>query len=180
MKLFRNRKQGALDLSLTTIVVLIFAITVLSLGLVFIRGLFQAATENITGAIDKGNLEIPPTNQDPFTLSSSQLNIRRGGKEDIQIGLLNRGTQRLQYRLSVDGLGPKECKGSTGSYKNFVFSPQEFPPRDIVAQGTIAWGLSIEVPNTTPDGQYFCTIVANSGTGDDAETLYEDFFINVN
>ena len=55
-----NNKIAALQLSITAIVVLILAITMLGLGLTFIRNIFGSATEEFevaTGTIQKVMIE---------------------------------------------------------------------------------------------------------------------------
>jgi hypothetical protein len=48
MKFFKNKKLASLHLSINAIVILILAITMLGLGLGFMRNIFGKATEEFT------------------------------------------------------------------------------------------------------------------------------------
>ena len=75
----RHYKSKKADLSLSTnaIVILILAITILGLGLTFVRGLFKQAESKITEVTSSTELANPPTRDNPMTVSPGQLTIRK-------------------------------------------------------------------------------------------------------
>ena len=61
-------KKADLSLSINAIVILILAITVMGLGLTFIRGLFKGATEKLGSALEATDITNPPTAETPLTI----------------------------------------------------------------------------------------------------------------
>ena len=180
MKIFSgNKRKGALDLSLSTIVVLIFAITVLGLGLVFIRGLFNMATDKVNDAIKTGEMQQPPTDREPFTVSSQEFKIKRGQSATVQLAVLNRNPENRIYKLTlICDINPLDGTPSV----NFKVVPETFSDRLIQAGTSSGWKASITTAKNTPSGQYQCTAQAeaqNPNDETDVEILPQDFFIQV-
>lgn len=51
----KKQKEGAIELSITTIIVVVIGITLLSLGLVFVRGIFTQLTDTSDAVFDKAD-----------------------------------------------------------------------------------------------------------------------------
>ena len=65
--MMRNKK-GDLGLSIQAIVVIILAITLLGLGLTFVRNFFGKGAEGLGTVFDAAELENPATSINPLTL----------------------------------------------------------------------------------------------------------------
>src|SRR3989344_2440253 len=89
----RHYKSKKADLSLSTnaIVILILAITILGLGLTFVRGLFKQAETKITEVTSSTELANPPTRDNPLTTTPSQLDVRQGKIGKILVAYLRTG-----------------------------------------------------------------------------------------
>jgi hypothetical protein len=89
----RWNKKGALELSITAIVVLIIAITVLGLAIFFIKNLFKGGTEIFTGEMAKIKDQLRKNIEesgDPVVFSKgTELEAKRGEKVDFYIGVRN-------------------------------------------------------------------------------------------
>ncbi|MBN1502960.1 hypothetical protein JW930_05440 [Candidatus Woesearchaeota archaeon] len=90
----RKSKRGSLNLSINAIVVLILAITMLGLGLGFIRGTFKSATEGIgksLQSIDEGrkNAFLEDCNDDAC-LEVSSVKLEKNGKDTILLAIYNK------------------------------------------------------------------------------------------
>jgi len=81
-------KKGSLSLSMNAIVILILAITLLGLGLSFMRGMFGKMTEKMTAAVNVYELENPPTDDNQFTVAPPDL-LSKGDTEKIIFAFLN-------------------------------------------------------------------------------------------
>ena len=95
MKIFevsKCRKKASLNLSINAIVVLILAITMLGLGLGFIRSMFKGATSKLAGAIESTSLKNPADSNTPLTIDR-QISIKANTDERIEIGYYNAYTQ---------------------------------------------------------------------------------------
>jgi len=178
MKIFSRKKRAALDLSLTTIVILIFAITVLGLGLVLIRGLFQKAQERIDQAFKESELKVPPTPQDPFTISNNKLSLNRGQAATLQVAIYNVGTDMSTYLMRTLG-DCEDMKDPVTDNAYFILTPSnaQVVPREIKEQETGSWGLTLRVSKKTPSGDYACSI--RGYTEDEQYSYYQDFFVEV-
>jgi len=82
-------KNGSLELSVNAIVVLILAITMLGLGLGFMKGMFGKVSQNVDTAIGQNQLANPPSASNPFTLSSNQISLARGAAQTITLAYYN-------------------------------------------------------------------------------------------
>lgn len=178
MSIFSRKRRGALDLSLTTIVILIFAITVLGLGLALISSLFQEARNKMYQALTNTEIKIPPTAESPFTVSNDQLTLQRGKKSTpIQIAVFNVGTEPSGYKMETLG----ECANSG----LFTLTPSNDKViiRDINQQGIDGWQLVVRVGTSTPNGDYSCSVhvfsVDGNGNPNKIYNYNRDFFIEV-
>lgn len=102
--LLRNKK-GALELSITAIVVLIIAITVLGFAIFFIKQLFGGGTEIFTKQFEQVKQQL----RDEFaergsTLAfdiGSNLQAKRGKNLDFFVGIANTENEKTCYGLEV-------------------------------------------------------------------------------
>ncbi len=86
-----KNKRGALELSITAIVVLIIAITVLSLGVGFIKKQFSTGTELVEGSFSeiKQKLKEQMKDSGELLVFSFPDEANKGTPENIQVGVLN-------------------------------------------------------------------------------------------
>ena len=85
-------KKGAVELSMTTIIIIVIGITILSLGLVWIRSVFSDVGELTSGAFEQGNTQIAEifggTDQ-PVALSPSETKIAQGETTTATLAINN-------------------------------------------------------------------------------------------
>ena len=82
-------KKGSLSLSMNAIVILILAITLLGLGLSFMRGLFKQMETKVGIAISAQELTNPPTTDNPLTMAPSKLTLREGESGEVLVAFMN-------------------------------------------------------------------------------------------
>ena len=99
MKYSRSKKAD-LSLSTNAIVILILAITILGLGLTFVRGLFKQAENKISEVTSSTELANPPTKDNSMTTSPSQLILRQGDVGKVLIAYLNSGSDPAACTLT--------------------------------------------------------------------------------
>src|SRR3989344_2188730 len=110
MKLFNSKrisKKGDLSLSINAIVILILAITMLGLGLTFMRGLFKNITEKTNEALPS-ELTVLPTVDNPVILAPPDLTLRQGKREDITIAYMNIVTSASKSKCKLVSPFPQE------------------------------------------------------------------------
>jgi hypothetical protein len=168
MKIFavgRPNKKASLNLSINAIVVLVMAITVLGLGLTFIRGIFGGATAKLGGAISAASLKNPADSETPLTIDE-RVSIKAADKEEIEVGFYNRDINPHSVKLSNAGCeGDVITAGGTTDHKVFDVAvtsiAQEVDPGE-----SIGYKAIFQAPSgaDAPQGTYVCTLQAIDGT----------------
>ena len=85
-------KRGSLELSINAIVVLILAITMLGLGLGFMRSTFGRATEQfktVSKEVEKQLIDRLKQSEEPVSLSVYSVEMEKSAKETILLGIRN-------------------------------------------------------------------------------------------
>lgn len=87
-----RNKKGALELSITAIVILIIAITILGLGIGFIKKQFGAGTELVGGELTKIREQMKEdirTSGELLVLNMPETEVNVGKPQDVLIGVKN-------------------------------------------------------------------------------------------
>lgn len=141
-----RKKRGALQLSINAIVVLILAITMLGLGLAFMRNIFGSATsefEEVGGTVKKQMIEQMKSSEYPVDLSRQKVNIKAGDTQQLFIGFKNAGNSPIDFEIDIGSSSTYPLSGtdtcnfdSAGAvkeiYLQFKKSPTNVLKGDIV------------------------------------------------
>lgn len=87
-------KKGAIELSMTTIIVIVIGVALLSMGLVWIRGVFKQVTGLTEGAFERGEGEISEIfggSEDPVSVSPKDTEVEQGGSSSADLFFNNLG-----------------------------------------------------------------------------------------
>tara|TARA_Y100000310_G_scaffold183350_1_gene183474 strand:- start:1833 stop:2453 length:621 start_codon:yes stop_codon:yes gene_type:complete len=105
-----KNKKGDLSLSINAIIILILAITMLGLGLSFIRGLFTAAEDKVEEVTSATELVNPPTRDNPVTLTPSEITVRHSKRDKITLAFLNSlgDKKKCQLYVTADDTTPAQ------------------------------------------------------------------------
>ena len=106
------QKRGALQLSINAIVVLILAITMLGLGLSFIKNIFGKATqefEEVGGVIHDQLIEQMKETDKIVDLSGAVYEIEPGKKQIVYIAFKN--DQSSQKNFTISGVRASSLSG---------------------------------------------------------------------
>ncbi len=102
----RWNKKGALELSITAIVVLIIAITVLGLAIFFIKNLFKGGTEIFTGELAKIKEQLRKNLEESGELvvlsKGTELEVKRGERFEFHIGARNTASEPRCFRIAIE------------------------------------------------------------------------------
>ena len=152
MKIFNLDKNGALNLSINAIVVLIIAIVFLGLALTFTRTIINKSSEKLTGGIDGVKLTSPPDADHPIIVEGNDVSVGRGKKSSrVDIGFYNTDTN------SVSGVRPviKECSGVTDNSKLPII---ETLTEDVGASSATGFGVFFQEKGLEAKS-YICRLV---------------------
>ncbi len=182
-----KQKKAAMELSISTIVIIVLAMSMLILGLVLIRTIFTGTTESINELNEKVKGEIT----DLFVDESSKLVVKlgsdrtariRAGTENFGIGIGAKTidgstvTKDLKYKLSLDDSARENClsilktKKAEELFKQKMSIFSEFDR----FQGDTAFAI-IEI--SIPEGTPLCTQKVYIDVRDGNEDLGREVFI---
>ena len=171
------RKRGSLNLSINAIVVLILAITMLGLGLAFMRNIFGGATEEFqqtTGEIEKQMIEQMKETNTEISLNRPKISIKIGDRQQIFLGLKNDQQNVVDYTITgitCNALGGASSLLSCTSGDVDIDYFEE--PIEIVGGGVEVVPINIKVKTTANEGTCFCNIYISAvgeGTTEEKQT----------
>lgn len=165
--LIRNNKKAAMELSMSTIVILVLAMTMLILGLTLVRTIFTGATNSVDELNAKTRAEITKlfTDEDAkvvVKLGSDRTARVKAGTENFGIGIggkTNDGSpaaRDLKYTLSLSERERENCLRLIGRNKveGFIAQRMNTPLEFDRSEGDTAFAI-IQV--SIPEGTQLCT-----------------------
>ncbi len=179
-------KKASLEMSIQAIVIVVLAMTLLGLGLGFIRGMFKGITgvqEQITEDVRaKIGRQLIDT-QEKVAFPRSEITIKRGDSVVVDVGIRNKENAELVYRMSFTPISSAPPVGDTKlaetvnwfqhSRGEYVLPPAEFDVRQI----------RINIPKNVEQASYFFTfnVLTPMSIPGDPATFYaqKDFFMVV-
>ncbi|MBI2208756.1 hypothetical protein HYU50_04650 [Candidatus Woesearchaeota archaeon] len=179
-----KNKRASLEISIQAIVIVILAMTLLGLGLGFIRGMFKdigGVTTDVTEQIRQQILDDLITNDKKVSFPKTEITIDKGGSEVLTVGIRNKKDQPLNYRMQFSAIsGPDGDIVPDALDEWFQFSTEDdtLPPADATVRN-----VRLSIPSGWRSGSYFLTfdvINVDSQIGEDDYTYAsKDFFIVV-
>ncbi len=134
------KKKGALELSITTIIVIVIGITLLSLGLIFVRSIFTNISGLAKESFEQADAEIGKLSEvDSFlTISPSKIDVEKGSSRDVKVIIANFEAVPITVKAKVISTDPKirclfaDTKGS--SSKEYTITSGETRKLILVAE----------------------------------------------
>lgn len=104
-----NKKRGAIELSMTTIIVIVIGVTLLSLGLIFVRGVFNKVEGLSRGAFDQAQGEIGKIGQvDSFiNLIPPKIELKQKDSTTADLVLANLESADIKVQASISSKDTK-------------------------------------------------------------------------
>ena len=98
------QKKGAIEFSMTTIMVIIIGVDVLALGLAWIQGTFKDIGDITDEAFEQARAQISAraTTDNPLVVSNSNLRLNKGEETVLAVGYLNSVSPPGQIQASLD------------------------------------------------------------------------------
>lgn len=97
----KSNKKAAMELGISTVVMLVIAIVIIGAGVAFIRGFFTTGEGSLMGAFDLAEFRIEPSRNNPLVISSgTSLEVSPDTEVRIGIGFFNKeGTGNYEPRI---------------------------------------------------------------------------------
>ena len=131
-----KNKKGALELSVNTIIIIVIGVTLLTLGLLFVRGIFSKITEISDNTFNKANDLLGGLEEvsELLTVIPTQLEVELGKDDVTKIIIAN-------FKESDINVGIKVTPRSTDKkLKCFVYSEETAEPTQIAGPFKISSG----------------------------------------
>ena len=174
-----NRK-ASLNLSIQAIVIIVLAMTILGLGLGFVRGLF----DNIVGISESTFQKITEqlstdlaTSSAPLLFSQTKLNMERG-KSDLQgFGVRNDGNAKIKYGFNIETntCPEKEDDGScldADEWFAYLKGPEQYTLSPAERQAN---KVQITIPRGVTTGLYLLKMSAYLGNWPSGGNCVDDY-----
>lgn len=188
-----NNKKGAIELSISTIVVIVLAMSMLILGLVLVRNIFQGSTDNVSEINNKVQDEVrklfqEDTQKTTIRLTAETAKVTQGKEFGFAFGIKNTitGTPDQQtFRYHVDLADtPENLKASCGVSPQIALSWVRFGQgNDIkISPGEVYYDrIVLDAPTNAP----LCTtkyniIIEQLSNGGYVRYAQPYFFVQIN
>ncbi len=117
-----SKKKGALDVSINSIVVIVFAVTMLGLGLAFIKGYFEKAQNTIN--LDDVSQVPDATISNPISTSSDSFALEKGKTNTFKVKFYNNHADgRITFALGDCVVGTSAVTAGS-NYFGITVAPQ--------------------------------------------------------
>lgn len=159
-------KKGAIELSMTTIIIIVIGITLLTLGLTWIRGVFRDLDDVTVGAFEQADAAIGElgTIDSELTISPDSIKVKQGGAKTVDVVIANFEDSSVAFQASVSSSSEKVLcvfadKKSSVSKEYNLGSGQQAEIKLIVDEKGGPLGLET------------CVVEVSGITGDNTEEL---------
>src|SRR3989338_6081770 len=152
-------KRGSLEISIQAIVIVVLAMTLLGLGLGFIRGMFKnitSTTETVTEQVKQKILDDLITSDKKVTFPKTTMTIDKGGSDILTIGVRNKKDASLHYKMRFTPISnPQGAPFSVDNPSWFQFAQNQV--YTLPAAEAEVRNIRLSIPTGTTSGSYFLT-----------------------
>lgn len=179
MKIFdigKPNKKASLNLSINAIVIIVLAMTLLGLGLTFIRGIFRKAGGITETTFEKISEQLDTdlqTSEAPLLFSETRLAMERGGPSSLEgFGVRNDGNVPISYGIKIVAFScpdAAEVDGECPAVDNwftYFTGDEQYTINPAERQVN---KVTIDVERGATTGLYLLKILAYTGTWDGQE-----------
>jgi len=172
----RSNKKGGLEISINAIVILILAITVLGIGLAFIRGMFKntlGQLGEVSKDIENQMIEKIEEGEDRLTFLQNDIDIEKNEKKDIYFGVRNDNDDpkifdiEFKCESSMEEISEVEIE----EYINFNYFKET---KELEKDEIMVLKAVVEVSPNAVATTYMCTALIDNG-----EYASKTFYVTV-
>ncbi|MFP4567865.1 MAG: hypothetical protein ACLFN8_02890 [Candidatus Woesearchaeota archaeon] len=163
-------KKAAMELGISTVVMLVIAIVIIGGGIVFIRGFFDKGTGSLDNAFDLADFGMSPTPTDPLVLIDGTINIKTGKTELVRVGFYNKQGDNVPVSIGFGNCittvnTDTACGAGNNPKPSIRVLPEEV---DVGASAPFGTQITAVCDNSSssssggnlPAGLYTCSLVA--------------------
>ncbi len=184
------KKKASLDVSISTIVIVVLAMTLLGLGLAFIKNMFGSIEELSASAFDKVSDQLQRDlidSNEKLIFSQEKISLGRGKSSLLGWGVKNDGTAKMDYWAEFT---PVKCPATCPSAKElnsqwftFKYNPDGNDTSILYSINPIEQSVKrvdLTVPKNAAPGLYLIDLsVYEEGGINDTKYSSTDIFITI-
>lgn len=179
-------KKASLEISIQAIVIVVLAMTILGLGLGFVRAMFRnigSTTEDVTEQVRQRILDDLISGDKKVSFPKTEITIDKGGSQILTVGVRNKKDTSLHYKMRFTEIsGPDGEPLPPGSLSSW-FQFAQTSTYTLVAADAEVRNIRLSVPTGAISGSYFLTfdVIDDDFPPGEPEYIYaqKDFFIVV-
>ena len=181
-------KRASLEISIQAIVIVVLAMTLLGLGLGFVRNMFKnisSTTEDVTEQVRQKILDDLITGDKKISFPKSEVVIDKGGSAILSVGIRNKNNGPLHYRMKFTPLSYTSSDGTETSNIFSIETPRWFQfageAFTLAQADSEVRNIRLNIPKSVASGSYFLTFDVIDDYGASPDNIYsqKDFFIVV-
>jgi len=167
------KKKGAIELSMTTIIVVVMGITLLTLGLMFVRNIFFGIEETAGGVQDISKKQLDQLfkgEKQGIYVKKAETSIKQGGTATMDVVLGNPDSQKYKFYYTIAYSDKNPEKITNWISHRYASSTNAV---SIESGKGKSDPLVIKVPNSAKLGEYIVYLDLNcGGCSDDGRSEY--------
>lgn len=171
-----QNKRGAIELSMTTIIVIVLGVTLLILGLAFVRTIFGKVSDLTTKSFEEADSQIKNlgTIDKELTVASTSVDLKQGDSRGVGVVMANLGQDdaRFQVKTSL----PAKTAGAAKFTCEIAETESATSEEVMLKSGEQRSARLLIIDNDTPLGTYVCKVAL---VKDGRETLSDSVIIRV-
>ena len=179
----RFKKRASLEISIQAIVIVVLAMTLLGLGLGFIRGMFKSigsTTQDVTEQVRQRVLDDLISGDKKVSFPKTEVSLDKGGSEILSVGIRNKKDTPLHYKMRFTPIaGPEGQLFFIDNPAWFQLEPYTLQEYTLAAADAEVRNIRLSIPSSgIAAGSYFLTFDV---VDDDLNSVYaqKDFFVVV-
>jgi hypothetical protein len=187
-KSYRSSKRASLEISIQAIVIVVLAMTLLGLGLTFVKKMFGnigSVSEGTFAKIQEQLQQDLVNSNDKLVFSQTKVNMERGGEKLFGWGIKNIGSSRLDYYAEFTAVKcPQDCPtvdelneqwftfkyNPAGQNAGLLYTVEAASPDFI--------DVNLNLPKSVPPGLYLLDLSVYDDY-DDSKYASTDIFVTV-
>ena len=151
-------KKAALNLGISTVVVMVIAMVLIGAGVSFIRTIFSSAEDSLLPVLNLAEIDLNPDRNTPVMVRPREITLSGSSPQRLIVGVFNYRDRDLDVELKNEG-----CSGDFEI--NFVKIDANIPSGEGVGFTTLI------SRNSGDPGSYICSIEAEGTGGGNTFTL---------
>lgn len=177
-------KRASLEISIQAIVIVVLAMTLLGLGLGFVRGMFKnitSTTEDVTEQVRQKILDDLITGDKKISFPKTDITIDKGGSQVLTVGVRNKKDTPLNYKMGFTAIsGPDNQPLPADSLESW-FQFAKSKTYALAAADSEVRNIRLSIPTKIVSGSYFLTfdIIDDDLAPPNNVYAQKDFFIVV-